>query len=152
LFARPTYRPGAAGLTVPPIDGPLDRLFERSVSNEGLALSDLWEIARELLKANYELSDEEVCRLLEVAPGPESRRLAIDVLDAVGGSDTAMKTYTTWVRASLLANGLAGTEIPAEDLANVLAILVATNRTTPLSRFSDACRLMDERARLETLI
>jgi hypothetical protein len=152
LFARPTYRPDAEALSRPPIDQALDRIFERVVSNQGLSLGDLWEVARELLRANYDLSEHELARLLSVAPGFESRRLAADVLDAVGGTEAGEKTYTAWVRASLLANGLGAADVPARDLANVLAILVATNRTIPLSRFADACRLLDERARLEALI
>ena len=152
LLAGPTYRPRAEGLTRPMVDRPLDRIFECAVLNEGLSLSDLWEAARGLLKANYELSDDEVAQLLSLSPGPESRALAGHVLDALFGADLAGKTYTAWVRASLTANGLGLSEIPARDLVNVLAILVATNRTIPLSRFADACRLLDERARLETLI
>jgi hypothetical protein len=152
LLARPSYRPRQDGLTQPAIDQPLDRIFEAVVLNEALSLGDLWEVARELLRANYELTDEELGRLLSVAPGSEAQRLAASIVDAVAGSDPDGKSYTAWVRASLLANGLASSEILARDLANVLAILVATKRTIPLSRFADACRLLDERARLEVLI
>ena len=152
LLARPNYRPTSDGLTQPPLDRPLDRVFERAVTGQGILLADLWELARTLLRTNYELSDVELSRLLSVAPGPESTTLAADVLDAVGGGDRGEKTYTAWVRATLLANGLGTNDIPAQDLANVLTILVATNRTIPLLRFADACRLQDEQARLETLI
>lgn len=152
LFAHPVYRPTAGGLTRPPVDQPLDRIYERAVLNEGISLCDLWEVARALLRANYELSDDELNRLLGVTPGFEDRKLAADVLDAVVGADSSGRGYTAWVRASLLANGLGATDVPARDLPNVLAILVATNRTIPLPKFADACRLMDERARLEALI
>ena len=152
LFAHPEYRPRSEGLTRPLIDGPLDRIFDHAVRNEGLPLCDLWEVARGLLGANYDLSDEELNTLLSVSPGFEGRRLAIDVLNAAAGTDSGEKGYIAWVRASLLANGLGGSDVPARDLGNVLAILVATNRTIPLSKFADACRLVDEQARLETLI
>jgi hypothetical protein len=152
LFAYPVYRPREGGLTLPMIDAPLDRVFESTVLGEGLSLCDLWQVARELLRVNYELSDDEMNQLLSVSPGPECRALASDVLDAVVGADAGGKTYTAWVRASLLANGLGREDIPARDLSNVLAVLVATNRTIPLSKFADACRLLDERARLEALI
>lgn len=152
LLASPLYRPRPESLTCPPVDLPLDRIFEGAVLNEGLSLCDLWEAARGLLKANYELADEEIAHLLSVSPGPESRALAAEVLDALFGIDRAEKTYSAWVRASLLANGLGREDVPAPDLLNVLAILVATDRTIPLSQFADACRLVDERARLETLI
>jgi hypothetical protein len=52
----------------------------------------------------------------------------------------------------LIANGLSLVEIQARDLANVLAILTATNRTIPLSAFADACQAADARTRLESLI
>jgi hypothetical protein len=152
LLANPTYRPRADGLTRPLVDRPFDRVFESSVFNEGLSLCDLWEVARELLRANYDLTDAELARLLSVSPGAESRALATEVLDALFGFDSAERSYTAWVRSSLIANGLDRTDIAARDLLSVLAILVATNRTIPLSRFADACRLQDERARLETLI
>jgi hypothetical protein len=152
LLANPVYRAGLGTLTEPAVDGPLDRAFESAVLNEGLSLCDVWLAGRALLRANYELSDGEVARLLTVSPGENSRSLANAVLEALLGSERRERTYTAWVRASLLANGLGMAEIPAADITNVLAILAATNRTIPLSRFADACRVMDERARLETLI
>jgi hypothetical protein len=152
LLASPTFRPRPEGLTQPQIDCSLDRIFDSAVLGDGLDLGDLWGVARELLRANYDLTDDEIAGLLSVAPGPESRTLAAGVVQALFGPDQGEKSYSRWVRASLIAGGLAGEEIPARDLPNVLAILVATNRTIPLSRFADACRLADERARLEALI
>lgn len=152
LLANPVYRPRSEGLTEPRVDRPLDRIFESAVLNEGLSQTDVWEAARALLRANYDLTDEEASQLLSVAPGPESRALASGTLDALFGARPDGKTYTTWVRASLMANRLNKEEIPAQDLLNVLTVLVATGRTIPLSRFADACRLIDERARLEILI
>ncbi len=134
------------------MDRPLDRVFESAVLNEGLALGDLWELARALLKANYDLTDAEAADLLSVADGAESRALAAGVLQALFGADGGEKTYTSWVRASLAANGLAREKVAARDLANVLAILVATNRTVPLAQFADVCRSADDSARLEALI
>ena len=49
-------------------------------------------------------------------------------------------------------NGIGSQEIPARDILDVMAILVATNRTVPLSKFADACRELDETARLDILI
>lgn len=152
LLANPSFRPRPEGLTRPQVDGPLDRIFESTVLNEGLSLFDLWSVGRELLKDNYSLSDDEAATLLSVSAGGESRSLAIEILGALFDSGQVGRTYTAWVRASLIANGLDRVSIPAQDLSNVLTILVATNRTIPLARFADACRLSDERARLETLI
>ena len=152
LLANPTFRPGERGLTRPQVDRPLERIFESVVLGERLSPVDVLEVARGLLKANYDVSDEEAAQLLSFFQGEESRALAGRVLDALFGSDLAEKSYTSWVRASLFANGLNESEIPARDLVNVLAILIATDRTIPLSKFADACLRLDERARLETLI
>ena len=108
--------------------------------------------ARALLKENYDLTDEEITPLLSVAPGPESQALTNAVLDALFGPEESTRTYTDWVRASLLANGLDAAELSARDLPNVLAILVATNRTIPLSRFADASQAAGERRALEPLV
>ena len=72
----------------------------------------------------HRYTDAELGRLLSVAPGSEARRLAASIVDAVAGSDPDGKSYTAWVRASLLANGLTRAEIPA-----------------PRSTFSGAARL-----------
>jgi hypothetical protein len=134
------------------IDQYLDKLFEGFVSGDGVDVCDVWGVARELLKVNYDLTDDEIIDLLEVAPGPESQRLLSEVLNVSGGGAARPRTYTAWVRASLLANGLADEPIPAVDLANVMTILIATNRTIPLTQFADACRLREVQTRLEALV
>jgi hypothetical protein len=152
LLASPVYSARQGSLTEPPVDEAVDRIFESTLLNGNMSVCDVLEVARALLRANYELSDDEVARLLSVSPGDDCRALAGAVLDAIFGPETAAKTFTDWVRASLLANGLTTAEIPARDVVNTLAVLVATNRTVPLSRFADACRRLDERARLEVLL
>jgi hypothetical protein len=152
LLANPSYQPLRDGVTMPCIDSALDRIFESTILDEGLKLTDLWEVANELLSKNYRLTTIELGKLLSVSPGAESRSFASSILDALFASDQSERSYTAWVRASLLANGLSETKVPAQDLLNVLTILVATNRTMPLSKFVDACRLLEERSRLETLI
>jgi hypothetical protein len=151
-LAEPVFRPRLTGLTEPDVDRPLDRIFESSVLNEPMNLCDLLEVARNSLKANYNLSEDELKRLLSVSPGQAAQGLGDEILEAIFVSESAEKSFTSWVRATLLANGLGNTDVPARDLLNVMTILVATNRTIPLSRFADACRLQDERVRLETLL
>lgn len=152
ILASPVYHARPGSLTEPPVDEAVDRIFESTLLNGNVSVCDVLGVARALLKANYDLSDDEVARVLSVSPGGECRTLAGAVQDALFGPDTASKTYTDWVRASLYANGLTEAAIPARDVVNTLAILAATNRTIPLSRFADACRLLDERARLEALV
>jgi hypothetical protein len=152
MLANPTYQARPEGLTQPRVDQSLDRIFECSILNKKMPVSVILEIARQLLKANYDLSEAEISKLLSLVPGAETRDFADVVLSALFGTDRSEKTYTSWVRASLIANGLAHAEIPAQDLANVVAILAATNRTIPLAAFADACLVADTRTRLEGLI
>lgn len=152
LLATPSYRAGRGGLTRPDVDEVLDRIFESLSLDGGVSLEDAWSAARVLLLRNYRLDDDELAQLLSVSPGAESRDLADAVVSALLGSEDGERTYSRWVRASLLANGLAGSEIPAGDLPNVLSILVATGRTVPLDQFVDACRAARDDAALESLI
>lgn len=152
LLAIPTFRPGVEGLTRPVVDQPLDRIFASAVLEEDLSLTDVWEAARNLLKQNYDISDEEIATLIGVFTEAEGRSLAKEILGILFGTDRRERTFTRWVRASLIANGLSHAEISSEDLMDVLAVLTSTNRTISLTKFIDACRRADERARLEALI
>lgn len=152
LLATPTFRAGGKALTSPAIDRPLDRIFEHLALHDSVLLQDVWEVAIALLSANYALEESEVGDLLSVAPGRESRDFVDAVLDILFGVEAASRSYTDWVRASLLANGLDAPEIPASDLPNVLAVLIATRRAIPAARFVDACRAADSRSSLESLI
>jgi hypothetical protein len=152
LLANPTYRASRDALTDPDVDQPLDKLFEGLVLDEPASIDDIAQVAWALLRANYDLDNNELAALLDVAPGAEARRLASAVFEALFGPDQAARSYGDWVRASLLANGLGSVEIPTRDLSNVLAVLVATNRTIPLARFADACHEINEQANLESLI
>jgi hypothetical protein len=152
LLASPTYCPSNQSLTKPGIDLPLDRLFDSIASEGKCCLEDIWEIARILLNTNYGIPDAHVCDLLGVSNSAEGSALASAVLEAIFGPEERSRTYTDWVRASLIANGLSASEISTRDLPNVLAILVATNRTVHVGRFTDACRAMNEQRTLDALV
>jgi hypothetical protein len=139
-------------LTVPAVDPEIDRFYELILLGEDLPLVDVVSVARTLLLANYDLEEHEVAELLEVEPGPEAEALAGVVLESLFGPDQKVRGYVDWVRASLLANGLAFTSIPSSALGDVLAILIATNRTVSPSQFVDACRAARERETLERLV
>ncbi|WP_435021271.1 hypothetical protein TA3x_002286 [Tundrisphaera sp. TA3] len=146
------YRRGESSLTWPPLDAMIDRFHEQSVLGEEVAVADLIGVARILLLTNYDLSNDEVCDLLCVEPGAEIEALAREVFASLFGPTERVRGFTDWARASLLANGLGGSTIPAPAIHDVLAILVATNRTTPSARFIDACRAALDRNALEQLI
>ena len=152
LLAEPAFRPRPDGLTRPDVDAALDRFYEQIVLGDDVSLADVQAVARTLLLANYDLTDAEVADLLEVAPGTEAEELARAVLESLFGPDNRVRGYADWVRASLLANGLAPSEIPASAINDVLTILMATNRTVPPSQFVDACRASLDRDSLERLV
>jgi hypothetical protein len=152
LLAVPLYQPQADGLTIPRIDRPTERIFECLASQSALALTDVWEAAVPLLRANYELSNTEISKLLSVAPGDEADRLTQAVLDIIFGNSSRRRCYGDWIRASLLANGIGASMISADDLPDVMSILVATHRTVPLARFADVCREAQLRDTLDTLL
>jgi hypothetical protein len=152
LLAEPVFRPDSAGLTSPDVDLEIDRFHEQIILGDDVSLADILAVARTLLLANYELSNEEVADLLEVEDGPEAETLAKLVLESLFGPDQRVRSYSDWVRASLLANGLALSEIPASAINDVLTILMATNRTVTPSQFVDACRAAQDRDSLERLV
>ncbi len=152
ILATPSFRADGRSLTSPPADRPLDRIFEHLALHGSVLLVDVWEAAIPLLRANYDLDDEEMADLLSVAPGEESREFVDSILDHLFGTKPAGRSYSDWVRASLWANGLEKSEISAAALSGVLAVLLVTGRTIPASRFVDACRAACARSSLETLI
>jgi hypothetical protein len=152
LLAEPTFRPDPTGLTSPDVDAEIDLFYEQIILGEDIPLVDVMVAARTLLLANYDLAEVEVAGLLEVDPGAEAEALASVVLESLFGPDQKVRGYVDWVRASLLANGLALAAIPASAINDVLSILMATNRTVPPSRFVDACRAARDRDSLEQLV
>jgi hypothetical protein len=152
LLAEPVFQSGSASLTTPDVDREIDRFHEQIVLGDDLSVVDVFSVARRLLLANYELHDDEVAELLEVEPGEEAEALAGAVLESLFGPDQRISGYADWVRATLLANGLGEVSIPASTLPDVLAILMATNRTVPPSHFIDACRAAREHDCLERLV
>ena len=152
LLAEPTFRPTSSGLTTPVVDVEMDRFYEQIILGDDIPLVDLLAVARTLLLANYELTNDEAAQLLEVEAGVEAEMLAGVVLESLFGPDQKVRGYTDWVRASLLANGLALSRIPASAINDVLNILMSTNRTVPPSQFVDACRAARDRDSLERLV
>ena len=152
LLAEPVFRPTSTGVSTPDVDSAIDRFHEQIVLDDDVSLADILAVARALLLTNYNLTADEVAELLEVEPGPEAELLARAVLESLFGSDHRVRGYVDWVRASLLANGLALSEIPASAINDVLTILMATNRTIPPSQFVDACRAARDRDSLERLV
>ena len=151
MLAVPRFRSTGATLTVPDVDRELARIFDASTLCGEVALADVWSAARILLLANYDLTDSEFSELLDF-DGDEERQAVATVVEALFGPGDVSRTYTDWVRASLLANGIVPATVAPGDLANVLSILVATKRTIPASQFIDASRAAEEQSALEGLV
>jgi hypothetical protein len=152
LFASPVFKASQAALTSPNIDKLLDRIFEKLVLEKSVPLVEVMSAAGLLLKANYHLADEELSDLLEADIGGESNQLVEAILEVLFGPAQAPRSYSHWIRASLLSNGLGATTIDARELPHVLALLVSTGRSIPLSGFADACTAAVENERLEALV
>ena len=152
FLAEPTFRAGGTTLTDLDVDNLLDGFHERVILGQDVPLADLFQIARALLLANYEVTDSELGRLLEVDGEDEARELARAVSEALFGPDERVRGYTDWVRASLLLAGLSSVAVPATVLGDLMTLLVATGRTVPPRRFIDACQAVQDRESRESLI
>lgn len=134
------------------VDKIIDGLFESAVTQHGVSYSQIKILGKRLLQANYELSESEADWLLSVSSDPERENVSTVILETTFSMESARRTYSSWIRATLLANGLSLTKIPFPDLLNVLTILIETRRTVPLSSFADICREVDESTALESLV
>ena len=152
LLAEPIFRLTSGPLTTPDVDSALDRFHERIILGDDLPLDELLGVARTLLLANYDLSDLEANILLDVDPGNEAETLARAISTALFGPEHRVRSYTDWVRASFLGNGLSAIEVPASAVNDVLTVLLATGRTVPPAQFIDACRAAQDREARERLI
>ena len=151
-LARLRFRSDRERLTWPDVDGPLDRIFDSLTLGDGVMLGDVLEAAVGLLRANYELDDEELSGLLGVAVGAECTALVDAVLEALFGAEGGGRRYSDWVRGSLMASGLGSAEISSAHLPDVLAVLIASGRIVPSSRFVESCRAACTRTSLESLV
>jgi hypothetical protein len=127
------------------LDGVRDRAFDDMVVTSKVAMGDVCQAAWMMLLANYELTGGEIAALLTAAdPGP----LKEAVLDAMFGPESPRRTYSSWARASLIANGLDPADVRADDLPHVLATLVQTGRAVPMSKYIESVEAMAERKRI----
>lgn len=122
-----------------------DRLFDDSTLTGQV---DRWMIriaAATLLGINYQLSKAEAAALLDTA---DDAKLTKATMDALMGPDDALRSFSSWARSALLANGLDPRAIPAEDLNFVLFQLVATGRAVTLDGYCHASIAVAERREL----
>lgn len=151
-LAYPRISCSAGTLTEPDLDREIDRIYESMILSEQVDLTDIWCVARKLLRENYELNDCELTELLRLEPGEHASVLVNAVLTVLFGDRSRELNYLDWVRATLLSSGLASSQISFEFLHIVLSVLVATNRVVSSNSVVRANQVAQERSNLESLI
>ncbi|MDX2038870.1 MAG: hypothetical protein SFX72_19650 [Isosphaeraceae bacterium] len=152
ILRHPSYRPTGSSLTDPDIDGPLDRLYDSIVIEQQASLIDVWEIARRLIEPNYDLEAPEIEQLLEVAEGPECQSFVESILGVLFGRRDRERSYTEWIRASMMSNGIDVIQTSGDRLSEVMGVLVSTGRTIPAGKFIEAHAVASDLAALESLV
>lgn len=88
-----------------------------------------------LLRANYDLTEGQAHALIM---GTEPSAIADAVIDCLTTVNAGRKTFSSWARGSLLANGIKPADVPPDDLPHVLATLVLTGRAVEASDYTDS--------------
>lgn len=110
-----------------------DRMYESIAGRGTVARADIVICAHSLLCLQYDLSEEEVHALL----GPvDPTDLTEAVLACLMGEDDPLRSYSNWVRTSLIINNLDPDKIHPTELPVVMFQLEALGRIVPLQSFS----------------
>jgi hypothetical protein len=124
---------------VPLLGAVWNRLFDQAVIDGRYEPDDVHKAAMHLLIENYRLSASECAVLLLAAPlgsaDEEHPGLVAAVERAMFGEDQeqyrSCRTYSQWMRLSLLANGLDPEKVPARDRRPLVLYLVAAGKAAP---------------------
>jgi hypothetical protein len=139
-------------------DGDFAALESIQQSDEVLEQASLIAgLAADSLVSAYDLSDEEIARLLPIvrdpvsgAREPSNREMWIRVLDAVSGvSRPERRTRQRWLRlASIVATGNPSLDLAVEDVEDLAAMLVMGGKLAPSHLWveSEIAALEDARA------
>jgi hypothetical protein len=160
--STPLLRPDATGLPctiaghvwvlpdyVPEPAAVWDAVYDQNALAGRYDHGDLRACAVRLLLTNYDLAPDDAvelvwsCDLAELVPPVEL---------ALFGPEPAYRSWSSWVRTSLLANGLSLRTVPAADLRGVLDQLVATGRAVPAEKWISAAEYRAYRTNLDDLV
>lgn len=122
-----------------------DRLYDQNCLTRRYEPGDLQLAAAKLLWANYHLTADEGVGLILAVP---VRDLVEPVELALFGPDKPLRTYSEWVRSSLICAGIDPRMVPPGDLRAVLEQLVATGRCLPQHQFVSAAVASVKRRRM----
>lgn len=117
------------------LDAARDRMDDAARLRGQVEMSDVYDVAHLLLRANYELSGAEAAGLLLEA-GRDA--LATAAMAALFGEPKPRRTFTKWMMSSLYAAGLDPERIPPEWIPHVLDQLVSTGRAVPVGDYIDS--------------
>lgn len=142
------------------LDDLLDRAGERLDFTVG-HMRSMVGLASELLCRNYDLSDDECGDLLsfdmnDPANVARWRTINLVILGATPDGDSIPRTFSRWVKVTLLANGI-NADMEVGDAIDVAYYLLALNtefsrRAVPPSHYCDASARASAEAELDELI
>ena len=124
-----------------------DRMYDDVTIGGRVSTLDVNRVACALLLLNHDLRPDELARVVQGADRAELVDAVVGCLLPLDLPDDA-RTFTTWARSALLANGLDPAKVPPADLAAVLHQLVATGRAVTHAEFTAAGEFQGVRAKL----
>jgi hypothetical protein len=124
------------------LNGHRDRMYEQMLSRGSVAMTDIHAVAWTLLNVNYALTPEEAFTLIR---STDNSALTDAVCNSLLGEDDPVRSYSNWVRSSLLCNGIKPEDISPADLPHVLHQLVNTSRAQPIEEYTHIARALEKR-------
>lgn len=114
-----------------------DKLDDDARLLGSVSLTDVAEMAAQLLVANYDLTIREVFTLLG---GAIDQKLADAVHLAVFGpnTDSGRRTYSDWAASALIANGIDPDRVPSRLMPLVLGHLERGGRVIPKGEYIES--------------
>lgn len=124
-----------------------DELYDSMALSSQVETLDVKAAALTLIRVNYELTCEEAAALI-TGEGADVEGLVDAVVESLIGPEEGKtrRSYTMWVQAALLSNGLDPAKIPPDMVGEVLAMLVKTGRALPAEKFVDTALYQAKRA------
>jgi hypothetical protein len=132
---------------LPYLGGVWDDLYDQNVLRGRYDGAKVKTAAYRLLRGNYDLTPDEAFGLLRDV---EPAALVDAVERALFGPPPgrARQTWSDWVVASLLANGIDPDAVPAGRVEHVMDVLLATGRALPQERWISSQAAMIARRKM----
>lgn len=135
----------AHGALAPTLLPEIDKIFDQQIITGTIPLGPALQVVGRLLVANYELTNEEIVRLLD---GVADEAVVQAACEALFGPPVPRRTWSTWALSSLYANNIEPSTVPPWLLRDVLHQLVQTGRAMGQSAYIDSCAAVKARADL----